>query len=356
MTTATRSDRLYAPWRRYVLAVLGRRCGWLATDEREAIFHDAYVVLLQKERDGELDTAAMDERQVRAYLVQTAINKALDEGKRAGRSRERPLDDVVVLPPDPTAAPEEVAESSQTGDRVREIVSELPERQQAIVKLRFFFDRNPDEIQGYLGISERIYRRELERAMRRIAGGYELVREGTFCDSRRSAIAALVAGIAGPGPARLAREHLASCHACARWAVELRAETRRAAALLPLPAVVGERLLDRLVRLVESVRDALAGQTSAAKHHATDIATRVETGFGAYAGARPGAAVMAVAGCIAVGGGATYCAVEGVPDVLKPPGIASKARERPRPEPAPQPAAAPAPVAPAAAPVAESAA
>ena len=65
-----------------------RRCGWLADDEREAIFHtDAYLVLLQKEACGDLETIEMHPHQLRAYIVQTAIDEALD--KRAGRGAKR---------------------------------------------------------------------------------------------------------------------------------------------------------------------------------------------------------------------------------------------------------------------------
>lgn len=77
----------YAEHRQYVLAVLGRRCRWLQPDEREALLHDAYAVMLEKARDGALDLDAMHDLQVRAYLTQTALNKALDEGKRAERTR-----------------------------------------------------------------------------------------------------------------------------------------------------------------------------------------------------------------------------------------------------------------------------
>lgn len=212
----------YQQHRRYVLGVLAHRCRWLEPDEREEMLHDAYTVLLEKHRVGELDVAAMAPHQVRAYLVQTAINKALDEGKRAGRTRSEPIGDRTLAQPDVGATPEDLAAASLDNARVREIVAELPERQQAIVKLRFFLDRTPEEIQRLLGLTERSYRRELERAMRLVAERYELVRTGEFCESRRSVIRAYVAGIAGPNRARGARDHLASCPACAHWAVHLR--------------------------------------------------------------------------------------------------------------------------------------
>jgi hypothetical protein len=50
---------------------------------------------------------------------------------------------------------------------------------------------------------------------------YELVRRGSFCDSRRSVILAYALGIAGPSRIRAAKEHLATCPGCARWAAEI---------------------------------------------------------------------------------------------------------------------------------------
>ena len=133
----------YEQNRDYVLGVLGRRCRWLDDGEREAALHDAYTVLLEKERDGRLDTAAMHPHQLRAYFTQTAINKALDEGKRADRKRVEPLSEPALAEPDPGRAPEELVAADLDSARMLEIVGELPERAQTIVKLRFYFDRSP---------------------------------------------------------------------------------------------------------------------------------------------------------------------------------------------------------------------
>jgi RNA polymerase sigma factor (sigma-70 family) len=217
----------YEQHRDYVLAVLSRRCAWLTREEREETFHEAYAVVLEKQRDGALDLAAMAPEQIRAFLTQTAINKGLDEGKRVGRKRSVELDETAFAEPDTGRAPDELAAADMDSARVREIIGELPARQQAIVKLRFFFDRTPGEIQRSLAITERAYRRELERAMRHISERYELVREGSFCESRKSVILAFVMGIAGPGRAQAAHEHLASCPSCAHWAAEVREAARR---------------------------------------------------------------------------------------------------------------------------------
>lgn len=237
----------YEQHRDYALAVLAHRCRWLDPSDREAIFHDAYALLLEKQRDGQLDATGMRPVQIRAYLAQTALNKAMDEGKRAGRRRVVSLDDehLGLEPVDPAEQLDERLAASFDDARVREIVAELPERQQMIVKLRFFFDRSPQQVQRYLGITERVYRRELERATRHIVTRMALVRGGTFCESRRSVILAYVVGIAGPRRAVDARRHMATCPACASWARELRLAVDRAPNTAPTPEVV-RSVLDSL--------------------------------------------------------------------------------------------------------------
>jgi RNA polymerase sigma factor (sigma-70 family) len=213
----------YEDHRDYVLRVLAWRASWLEPSEREAILHEAYAVFLEKQRDGALDLGSMRPAQVRAYLTQTALHKALDEGKRAGRKRSVPLE----YPSEGEfAAPEtpldEALAARLDAQRVREIVCELPERQQLVIKLRFFFERTPEEIQRHLGVSERTYRRLLERAMRTLAERYALVAEGAFCESRRSLIVAWLEGIATAKQAACVHRHLEHCPACARWAAEQR--------------------------------------------------------------------------------------------------------------------------------------
>lgn len=213
----------YEQHRRYVLGVLARRCRWIDPSDREAIFHDAYAVFLEKQRDGRLALGAMQPAQVRAYLTQTALNKAMDEGKRVGRRRSASLDDE-CLAAESIASAQDLEEqlAGRLEDAcVREIVAELPQRRARIIALRFFLDRTPEEVQRYLGVTDRVYRREFERAMREIAVGLELVRRGTFCESRQSVLLAYITGVAGARRAADARRHIANCPACAHWLRQL---------------------------------------------------------------------------------------------------------------------------------------
>ena len=313
----------YEQHREYVLAVLRRRCGWLDPTDREALLHDAYTVFLEKQRDQQLNASVMRPPQIRAYLTQTALNKAMDEGKRAGRRRSVSLDDedLGLDPADPGRELDEHLAARLDDARVREIVAELPERQQLVIKLRFFFDRAPLEIQRYLGVTERVYRRELERATRYLAERYDLVREGTFCESRRSLILAYVTGVAGPNRMAEARRHLDTCPACMQWASELRAAVRRAAALVPPPLVVGpahHALIAAWSSAVHGAGHRAGSLLGSAREHALRVMLRADPAkTAAFSNVRPGAAAALVAGCFAVGSTATYCVVQGLPAPLR---------------------------------------
>lgn len=309
----------YEEHRTYVLAVLRRRCGWLDRSEQEGLLHDAYVVLLEKQRDGVIDLDAMRPPQVRAYLTQTALNKALDEGKRAGRKRSVALDDNAMELPDEQPEADELLARTFDEARMREIVAELPERQQLIVKLRFFLGHSPAEVQRYLGVTERAYRRDLERAMSLLAERYDLVRSGTFCQSRRSLILGYVSGISGPTRASHARRHLATCPSCAHWAGELREAARAAGALVPLPlaSVVADERWQRLRSLghgLGTLRDRFADLVGGARDHVTQLVVRADPdSLSRLSGMRPGAVTALVAGCLSLGSTATYCALSGLP-------------------------------------------
>ena len=309
----------YEQHRDYVLAVLRRRCGWLDPSDREAILHDAYAVFLEKQRDGQLDGVGMRPPQVRAYLTQTALNKAMDEGKRVWRRRSVSLDDesLGLDPPDAAPSLDDRLASRFDEARIREIVAELPQRQRQVIRLRFFLNRTPLEVQRHLGVSERVYRRELERAARRLSESYELVRNGTFCESRRSLILAYVAGVAGPNRSDDARRHLNTCPACVKWASELRGTVARAAALVPAPVLtlpLRHELCSRVAWAAQGIRDHIAHVGGLVRNHALSGSVRADPSrLAALSGVRSGAAMVLVAGCLTPGSTATYWPVNGAP-------------------------------------------
>ena len=76
---------LYEQHRAPVVGALARRCPWVAPVDRESLYHDAYTAVLERERIGTLEPERVHPRELRAYLVKSAIHKALDERKSAER-------------------------------------------------------------------------------------------------------------------------------------------------------------------------------------------------------------------------------------------------------------------------------
>jgi RNA polymerase sigma factor (sigma-70 family) len=160
----------YEQHRAYVLNVLGKRCRWIDPPEREALLHDAYVVFLEKIGIGQLDME-MPSHQVRAYLTQTALHKALDERKRRQRRPSVPFESddgtETELPSAEPSVDEQVI-ARALGRQVRQEISRLPRRRRLVVVMRWWLGASPAEIQRRLGLSERVYRHELERGTRAV--------------------------------------------------------------------------------------------------------------------------------------------------------------------------------------------
>ena len=260
---------LYEQHRGPVVGALARRCPWVAPVDRESLYHDAYTAMLERERIGTLEPERMHPRELRAYLVKSAIHKALDERKSAERRLTVPLDLASHDRADGGPALDEAAIRAFDAATVRELVDELPARGQAVLRLRFLHELEPTEIQSLLRISRRAYRKELERAVRQIASRYELVRSGRWHEMRRSLVLAYVAGVTGPRRTRMARQHLAACPDCALRAVELRRAAERVAAVVPLPVAAADYApLQRIIEAATGAQSSVSELGSGAKRRA----------------------------------------------------------------------------------------
>jgi RNA polymerase sigma factor (sigma-70 family) len=188
------------------------------------------------------------------------------------------------------------------------------------------------QIAGHLGASERAIRKDLER-IRAVTRQYVIARAGHGCREGENLISRYSFRLAGPEEARDAHLHLAKCGHCGVFYMRLelwREEVlAKAAAMLPVPAMeqahpgLLERALhktaDGLSSLKQHASDAggqakaqLADAAGHAKQHAAAGYSRAVE-YTPLASARPGAAATAIAGCLALGGGAAgYCIDKGV--------------------------------------------
>jgi hypothetical protein len=151
--------------------------------------------------------------------------------------------------------------------------------------------------------------RSITEGRARFMKGFRRFEAGDACEAHAEALAAVAAGAATATQVLELRPHLRHCAACRAAIRELRLSRRRRVALLtPLP----------LLR--------------ALRHHAFSLYNRISDPT-PLAGVRPGAVAAALAGCIAVGGGATYCVNQHVDPLTALSAFSAPDRHRARPKP-----------------------
>jgi hypothetical protein len=125
----------------------------------------------------------------------------------------------------------------------------------------------------------------------------------------------------------------------------------KVAAVLPVPAAAGaqEHVVERVFHASTEVLPGSGTPTGESpvgvRRHAADLVAQVrDHATGAYyrivdptplAGVRPGAVAAAVAGCLAVGGGATYCVEQGANPIAALTGLAAPVHQHEKSKPRP---------------------
>ena len=221
----------------------------------------------------------------------------------------------------------------------RVVVESLSERQRDVAALhtRGLHRR---EIAERLQLSQRVVKRSMEQVL--AIGRDELIKlAGHGCDDGEGLVARFAFGLAGAREARLAQLHLATCPRCGAMYERLDLWREKVAVLLPVPVVTQGQghLVERVAQIgsdaLTSAPSHAAEPTGAIRRHASSAAAYVrEQLASAYyravdptplAGTRPGAVAAAIAGCLAVGGGATYCVQQGADPIVALTGAAAPA-------------------------------
>lgn len=235
---------------------------------------------------------------------------------------------------------------------VREVAASLSGRRREILALWGTGHKRP-EIASCLGMSERAVKRDLIAIMEEARAAVAR-RAGGGCESGEALMLRFVYGLASAAEAEQARLHLGRCHRCAAFSEQMGAWREKAGALLPAPAAIEqaspgvlERVAHRATDGIASVKQQILGGGAQLKQQAAATSSRTVDPT-PFAGVRPGAVAAVVAGCIAVGSGATYCAQQGVDPLGAAKNLIAGTQESeppPGPQPSPEPAE-PAPVIP----------
>ena len=227
----------------------------------------------------------------------------------------------------------------------RVILSGLSSRQRAVVALHTRGMRR-QQIAEHLDLTPRTVKRSMEQVL--AAGRNELLRlAGQGCGEGEQLVARLAFGLAGPREARRAQLHLATCGRCGALYERLDLWREHVAGLLPLPAAA-EAHSHLVERAIHAGSELLSGSGSSrpgggVRRHVTETVSHLRDQAAAsysravdptpLAAVRPGAVAAAVAGCLAVGGGATYCVEQGVDPIAGIRTIASREQPDRKPKP-----------------------
>jgi RNA polymerase sigma factor (sigma-70 family) len=267
--------------------------------------------------------------------LRTTTHRELAHMERRARTRSRremPTDVAAVdfqlavagqRPEDLLIARED---NEEIGRVTQAVLARLSERQRQIVALYGRGFRRP-AIAEHLGMTPRSVKRALERIMAE-ARDELLDLAGRGCEAGEPLVARLAFGLAGPRETRQAQLHLASCPTCGALYERLDLWREKVAAVLPVPIAeqahpgIIERALHGAADTLSHARQRLSDGAGTARDHAAEGVTHAKQHAAAtyyraidptpLAGVRPGAAAATVAGCLALGGSATYCVELGI--------------------------------------------
>jgi DNA-directed RNA polymerase specialized sigma24 family protein len=316
-------DEFARSWRAGALrAQLAARSLWATEDEVADAVQEACTRASRHWRGSSMP-------ELYRWLSVVAGNVLVDAYRERGR--ESPAPNMALTGDDFSSAdPEKVAlereDQAEVDALARAIVDRLSERQQQITALHAEGQRRP-QIARHLGLTDRIVKRELEEVF--ALGRDELVQlAGCGCDEGRRAIARLSFGLAKAREVRDAQLHLLGCSQCAALYDRLEEWRGRVASLLPVPVASSSdprwvaSAVDHVAAFLGDGGRGVARAASGVRQHASALVGQAKQQAGsAYyravdptplAAVRPGTAAAALASCLAIGGGTTYCLNQGV--------------------------------------------
>ena len=284
-----------------------------SADEVEEAFHEAYTRALTRCR-------WRRDKEVYGWLRRAMTNLLIDRERREGRELVADTGsgaflDVTDVREEPLRVLGRREERAEVRDVHRTVLKQLTDRQRRVILLHAKgTDRK--EIAHRVAASEDAVKKDLKRVFR-IARDQLVSRSGHGCSHGEALVIRYAFGLGGKAIPTEAQLHLASCERCGQFFKELESWREKVAALLPLPAVE-QASPGALERAAQNATDVL-GQL---KQQAVDGGTHIKQHATAtyyravdptpLSGVRPGAAAAAIAGCLAIGSGATYCVENGV--------------------------------------------
>ncbi len=140
----------------FVAAKIGRQ------EDTEDLVSDIFMKILEK-----LDKFKDRGVPFGAWVFKICRNEIYDYYKKTGRDKTTDLDNAAEIK-DKDETPDKKAHQVELSEQVRKVLSELPERDQSVVELKFYSGLNNREIADALGLTESNIGVILFRVLKRI--------------------------------------------------------------------------------------------------------------------------------------------------------------------------------------------
>jgi RNA polymerase sigma factor (sigma-70 family) len=234
-------------YRRYHLRVFAFVQGRVRDEGRaEELTQEAFISALRRLRVTDSAVA------FRPWIYEIARNATIDHHRRQSRTQEVSVEEAGGLGPADQlrlvgdVAPDTALVVKQQLEALRGAFAELSETHERILVLRELEGLSYREIGERMQLTRPGVESTLFRARRRLQREYDDLQTGRRCLTVRGAMARLAEGLALRGDHGKVGRHVRRCTNCRATAAELGIDvplvTSRAAALLPLPAILWRRL------------------------------------------------------------------------------------------------------------------
>lgn len=293
----------YKPARAGCLNLLrGMGC---SEEEAEEIFQATFTKVMERVDPVERGFAIP---QMVKHLKVSCQRTLIDQRRHRGVLRWAPLSDASFVPDEESETPIERAETHEAVAIGKEAVASLPQRDRDIFLKRHHLDLEPEEIlAGLPGLSQRTYRKIMQRANARVLQAFEEIDTGDRCEEmERSHLHRFLTSEASPDEVRVVHAHLRHCRSCQMTFVQMREYLHDVASSLGIAAGAAEAtghgglipaVADHLVRAGDSMIEATRGLRERVRDIGLRIATSVPgSGGDATAGQVLGASTAKLAG------------------------------------------------------------
>jgi RNA polymerase sigma factor (sigma-70 family) len=237
-------------YRRYSRRIGSFVYGYVRDEGRaEDVTQEAFLSALRRMRETDSEIA------FRPWIYEIARNAAIDLHRRTSRTEEISINgDTPLNPADSrrlvgSVGPENALVDKERLEHLSGAFAELSETHHRILVLRELEGLSYREIAERMALTAPAVESTLFRARRRLEHEYSELDTGRRCASMRSIIARLAEGVELPRERHKLERHAIRCSRCRRRARELGVEpmpgarlVSRAAALLPLPALLRRRI------------------------------------------------------------------------------------------------------------------